>query len=151
MELTLLKTKIVLEKIWLAIKCYWKDIAFAGILLYLVFFAKQKIDLSRQLMKEWDDARKAYQENIDRLNQTIQGEVATRRKIESDFQNLIERINTEHDEEVKKIALVREEEIKKLIKKHQNNPVALAQTMNDLFGIPVMPVPSVRQPWEPPQ
>ena len=62
---------------------------------------------------------------------------------------MIERINKEHSDEIKRIATVKEEEIKNLIKKHQNNPVLMAQTINEIFGIPVMQISQQRQAWEP--
>jgi DNA anti-recombination protein RmuC len=151
MELTFLKVKTFLEKALLFVKLYWKLILVSIGLIYLILFVKRKNDLVVELLAQRERMRKEHQDNIDRLNQQIQTEVAVRRKIESDFQNLIERINREHNEEIKRIASVREQEIKALIAKHHNDPVIMAQTINDLFGIPVMPVPTERQPWEPQQ
>lgn len=149
MELTLLKTKTFLAKALSIVKLYWKEALFLIALTYLAFFVKKKNDLISELLAQRERTRIEHLENIDRLNQQIQTEVATRRKIETDFQSLIERINREHDDQIKRIATIREEEIKALIKKHQNNPVVMAQTINDLFGIPVMPIPTERQVWEP--
>lgn len=151
MELTFLKVKTFLEKALLFVKLYWKLILVSIGLIYLILFVKRKNDLVVELLAQRERMHKEHQDNIDRLNQQIQTEVAVRRKIESDFQNLIERINREHNEEIKRIASVREQEIKALIAKHHNDPVIMAQTINDLFGIPVMPVPTERQPWEPQQ
>lgn len=151
MELATLKLKVFFEKLWTFLKLYWKELVFLALFVYLLVFVKRKTDLVNDLLAEREATRIAYQQNIDRLNQVIQTETATRRKIESDYQALIERINKEHADEVKRIAEVRAEEIKELIKKHQNNPVLMAQTINDLFGIPIMAIPNERQTWEPQQ
>lgn len=151
MELTLLKTKTFAAKALSFMKLYWKEALFLVALFYLVLFVKRKNDLIVELLAQRERMRKEHQENIDRLNQQIQTEIAVRRKIELDFQNLIERINREHSDEIKRIASVREQEIKALIAKHHNDPAIMAQTINELFGIPVMPVPTERQPWEPQQ
>lgn len=151
MELKSLALKTFFEKVWLYIKLYWKELAFTIAIVYLLFFVKKKNNMIQELIEQRQRERIAHQQNVDRLSQQIQAEVALRRKIDSDFQALIERINKQHSDEVKRIASVRAEEIKKLIAKHQNNPVLIAQSINGLFGIEVMPVPTEVQPWEPNQ
>jgi len=151
MELALSKLKAFSAKAWFFLKLYWKEFAFAVVLFYVLFFVKQKTNLIEELIQDREKIRKEHKENIDRLNQQIQNEIATRRKIESNFQELIERISKQHSDEIKRIASVREEEIKALIRLHQNDPVLMARTINDLFGVPVMTLPTDRQPWEPQQ
>lgn len=150
MELVWSQLKTFFAKVWAFAKLYWKELVFL-VLFFLLFFVKQKTNLIEALLREREKTRKEHKENIDRLTQQIQNEIASRRKIESDFQAFIERINKEHSDEIKKIGLVREAEIKELIRRHQNNPTMMAQTINDLFGIPIMVVPTDRQPWEPQQ
>jgi hypothetical protein len=149
MELIWIKTKTFALKVWEFIKLYGKEIIFIVLIIYAFVLVKSKTKLIEQLLEERKQVRKAHQENIARLTQQIEIEQAARRKIESDYQTLIERINKEHNDEIKRIAAVKEEEIKALIKKHQNNPVLMAQSINSIFGIPVMPVPEQRQDWEP--
>jgi len=151
MELTLLKIKTFLAKVLSFFKLYSKEVLFLAVLAYLVFFVKKKNDLINELASKRERSRIEHIENIDRLNQQIQSEIATRRKIESDFQTLIDRIKKDHADETIRITFVRAEEIKRLIRQYQNNPVVMAQSINELFGIPVMPVSDVRQPWEPEQ
>lgn len=148
MELVLARLKTFFAKAHAFAKLYWKEFVFAIALVYLFCFVKQKNNLIEELLRERETTRKEHKENVDRLNQQIQTEIATRRKVESDFRTLIDSINKQHTDEIKRIALVREEEIKELIRRHQNNPTIMAQTINDLFGIPVMAVPTDRQSWE---
>ena len=149
MELALSKLKVFSAKAWSFLKFYWKEFAFAVVLVYLLFFVKQKTNLIEELIQGREKIRKEHKENIDRLNQQIQNEIATRRKIESNFQELIERISKQHSDEIKRIASVREEEIKALIRLHQNDPVLMARTINNIFGVPVMTLPTDKQSWEP--
>lgn len=138
-----------MQRLWTYTKLYWKELVFAVVLVYLFVFVKQKMDIIKALLADRDSVRKKHQENIDQLNQAVETETAARRKLESDYQTLIAQINQEHSDEIKRIAVVRSEEIKALIKKHQNNPVVMAQTINSLFGIPVMLTPETKQSWEP--
>jgi hypothetical protein len=149
MELALLKLKVFMQRLWTYTKLYWKELVFAVVLVYLFMFVKQKMDIIKALLADRDSVRKKHQENIDQLNQAVETETAARRKLESDYQTLIAQINQEHSDEIKRIAVVRSEEIKALIKKHQNNPVVMAQTINSLFGIPVMLTAETKQSWEP--
>lgn len=144
-----IKTKTFALKVWEFIKLYGKEVLFIALIAYAFVLVKNKSNVIEQLLAEREQARKAHQENISRLTQQIEVEQAARRKIESDYQTLIERINKEHNDEIKRIAAVKEEDIKALIKKHQNNPVLMAQTINQIFGIPIMPIPEQRQDWEP--
>lgn len=149
MELIALKIKIFTQKLWSFIKAYFKEIGFAIIFIYLIIFVKNKTDIINQLLKDRESSRKAHQENINNLTNQILNEQARRRKIESDFRDLIDTINKNHEEEVKRIATVRAEEIKSLIEQHQNDPVKMSETINNLFGIPVMQTPTEKQTWEP--
>jgi len=149
MELVWIKIKTFILKVWEFLKLYSKEIFFIVLISFAFFLVKNKVEMIDQLLAERDATRKAHQENIARLTQQIEIEQAARRKIESDYQSMIERINREHSEEIKRIAVVKEEEIKILIRKHQNNPVLMAQTINSIFGIPVMQIPEQKQNWEP--
>ena len=144
-----IKMKTFALKFWEFVKLYGKEVVFIVLLVYGFFLFKNKTQLIEQLIQERNAARRDHQENIARLTRQIELEQAIRRKIESDYQELIQRINTEHDEQIKKIALIKQEDIKTLIKKHQNDPVVMAQTINAIFGIPIMPITQERQPWEP--
>ncbi len=149
MELTLIKAKAFFYKLLMFAKLYWKEFIFGAILLYTLFFAKQKADLVNKLIEERGATRKAHQENIDKLTQQIRTEIETRHKIEIEFRSLVEKINQEHSEEVQRIALEHATQIKELVKLHQNNPELMGKTINDLLGIRVMSVSTERQPWEP--
>ena len=135
MELKRLQVKLFFAKVFAFLKEHWLDFVFGIILLYAVVVVKQKQDQINRMLEEQNRTREANRQNIDELANRIEQEIAKRRKIESDFQDLIKKINERHDEELKHIASVRQEEIKQLIERHQNDPVRMAQTLNQLFGI----------------
>lgn len=135
MELKRLQVKLFFAKVFAFLKEHWLDFVFGIILLYAVVVVKQKQDQINRMLEEQNKTREANRQNIDELANRIEQEIAKRRKIESDFQDLIKKINERHDEELKHIASVRQEEIKQLIERHQNDPVRMAQTLNQLFGI----------------
>ena len=148
MELTLLKVKLFFIKVWSFIKLYGLEILFGSMALYAMFLVKNKTDVIKQLLTEQAAIRKAHQENIDELTKQLESEISKRQKIERDHAELLRVIDARHDEELKRIAQVRDKEIKNLIAEHQNDPRRMAQTINDLFGIPVMEVPAEKQNWE---
>lgn len=148
MELTLLKVKLFFAKVWSFIKLYGLEILFGSMALYAMFLVKNKTDVIKQLLTEQAAIRKAHQENIDELTKQLESEISKRQKIERDHAELLRVIDARHDEELKRIAQVRDKEIKNLIAEHQNDPRRMAQTINDLFGIPVMEVPAEKQNWE---
>lgn len=148
MELNLLKIKLFFTKLWAFLKLYGLELLFGGIAIYTMFLVKNKSDVIQHLLAEQEAIRKAHIENIDGLTKQLETEVSKRQKIERDHAELLRVIAARHDEELSRIAKVREKEIKDLFTKHQNDPRRMAQTINDLFGIPVMEVPPEKQTWE---
>ena len=138
MELKLLQLKLFFAKVVAFLKEHWLDCVFGVILLYAIVVVKQKQDQINKMLEEQNKTRDANRQNIDELVNRIEQEIAKRRKVESDFQELIKKINERHNEELKRIASVKQEEIKQLIERHQNDPVRMAQTLNELFGIQIM-------------
>ena len=148
MELMLLKVKLFFAKIWCFLKMYGVQLLFGFTAICAIILAKNKSDVIQHLLAEQEAARKAHIENIDGLTKQLETEVSRRQKIERDHAELMRVIDARHDEELNRIAKVREKEIKDLITEHQNDPRRMAQTINDLFGIPVMEVPPEKQTWE---
>jgi len=148
MELMILKVKLFFAKFWSFLKMYGVQILFGFAAICAMLLAKNKSDVVQHLLTEQEAIRKAHIENIDGLTKQIETEVSKRQKIERDHAELLRVIDARHDEELNRIAKVREKGIKDLIGQHQNDPRRMAQTINDLFGIPVMDVPPEKQTWE---
>lgn len=148
MELILLKIKLFFAKLWAFLKLYGVQLLFGFTALAAMVLVKNKSDVIQHLLAEQEAVRKAHIENIDGLTKQLETEVSRRQKIERDHAELMRVIDARHDEELNRIAKVREKEIKDLISEHQNDPRRMAQTINDLFGIPVMEVPPEKQTWE---
>lgn len=142
MELKLLQIKLVWIKVWGFIKSHWIEIFFALMAIYTVLLAKKKQDVINQLIADQEALREQHKKNIDDLTTQIEGQISQRRKIESDYQALVTAINARHDQQIKDIAKVKEQEIRDLIAKHQDDPTKMAETINELFGIPIMGVTS---------
>jgi DNA anti-recombination protein RmuC len=140
MELKLLQIKLFFVKIAAFVKVHWVEIFFALTALYVYIFAKQKQAVIEQLISEQQKIREQHKKNIEDLTKQIEEQITQRRKIESDYQNLIKQINERHDQQIKDIAKVKEKEIKELISKHQGDPTKMAMTINELFGIPILGV-----------
>ena len=140
MELKLLQLKLVLIKVWGFLKAHWMEAFFILMGLYAVFVLNQKQDLIEQLLDEQNKLREQHKKNVDDLAKQLEEQIAQRRKIESDFQDLIKQINARHDQQIKDIAKVKEKEIRELIAKHQGDPTKMAMTINELFGIPILGV-----------
>lgn len=148
MELTLLRVKLFFAKLWAFLKLYGVQLLFGITAVAAMFLVKNKSDVIQHLLAEQEAIRKAHIENIDGLTKQLETEVSKRQKIERDHAELLRVIDARHDQELNHIAKVREKEIKDLITEHQNDPRRMAQTINDLFGIPVMEVPPEKQTWE---
>jgi hypothetical protein len=148
MELILLKVKLLFAKLWAFFKMHGIQLLFGITAITSMFLLKNKSDVIQHLLAEQEAIRKAHIENIDGLTKQLETEVSKRQKIERDHTDLLRVIAARHDEELNRIAKVREKEIKELFTKHQNDPRRMTQTINDLFGIPVMDVPPEKQTWE---
>ena len=135
MELKKLEIKLFFEKIRAFLKDHWLEIGFALVLFYAVVILKQKQDVINSMIDEQQRTREANQRNINELTQQIEEEIIKRRKIESDYQQLLRDIQQRHEKEMEKILKLKEKEIKEMIARFQNNPEQMAQSLFETYGI----------------
>jgi predicted solute-binding protein len=135
MELKKLEIKLFFEKIRAFLKDHWLEIGFALVLFYAVVILKQKQDVINRMIDEQQRTREANQRNINELTQQIEEEIIKRRKIESDYQQLLRDIQQRHEKEMEKILKLKEKEIKEMIARFQNNPEQMAQSLFETYGI----------------
>ena len=115
MELKKLEVKLFFEKVKAYLKNHWLEIGFALVLFYAVVVLKQKQDVINRMIDEQQRTREANQRNINELAQQIEQEIIKRRKIESDYQQLLRDIQQRHEKEMENILKLKEKEIKELI------------------------------------
>jgi predicted solute-binding protein len=135
MELKKLEIKLFFEKVRAFLKDHWLEIGFALVLFYAVVILKQKQDVINRMIDEQQRTREANQRNINELTQQIEEEIIKRRKIESDYQQLLRDIQQRHEKEMEKILKLKEKEIKEMIARFQNNPEQMAQSLFETYGI----------------
>jgi len=135
MELKKLEVKLFFEKVKAFLKNHWLEIGFALVLFYAVVVLKQKQDVINRMIDEQQRTREANQRNINELAQQIEQEIIKRRKIESDYQQLLRDIQQRHEKEMENILKLKEKEIKELIARYQNNPEQMSQSLFETYGI----------------
>lgn len=138
MELKKLEAKLFFEKIKGFVKQHWLEIFFGLILFYAVVILRQKQDVINRMVDEQQRTREANRQNIDQLTQQIEQEIAKRRKIEEDYQQMLKEIQERHDKENQRILEEKEKEIKEMMLRLHNNPRAIAQSLTDTFGIRII-------------
>lgn len=137
MELILLKTKSFLMKVWLFLRLYGAEILLGAALIYTILLVKQRNDIVESLIKQQKETREAHKKNLDTLQQQVEQEIQRRQNIEREHSNIVSQINEQHDNALKEIASARSKEIRALVEKHHDNPEKMAETINEVFGIPL--------------
>lgn len=137
MELILLKTKAFIMKVWSFLKLYGTEILLGAALVYTILLVKQRNDIVESLIKQQKETREAHKKNLEVLQQQVEQEIQRRQSIEREHANIVRQINEQHDATLKEIASLRSKEIRALVEKHHDNPEKMAETINEVFGIPL--------------
>ena len=69
---------------------------------------EQKEKTIEQLLDEQKKAQDQHQKDVDQLTRQIEDQITKRRKVESDYQDLIKQIQDRHTQEIQNIAKIKE-------------------------------------------
>lgn len=130
------------------IKKYWYLLAFASVTAYTLAFAKNKESLIENMMKERDAMLASHNTRIEEIQSGIEAERKRREEIERSYNDLVKTIEERKEERTQEILDANKSEIRSLIERNRNNPDAMAEAVNKLFGIAIVQQPVV-QPTDP--
>ena len=137
MELISLKDKLFFLKIYSFIKVNWMSLLLGVGLLYTAIVAKNKEDNIKLLISERERVNKEHQEILRNIQNQFENEIKKRQEIEKKYNDLMLKIKNEYDQGVIEIAETKKKEIKALIERNNENPAAMANSINQLFGIQI--------------
>ena len=138
MELISLKDKLFFLKIYSFIKVNWMSLVLGIGILYTMFIAKNKEDNIKLLISERERISKEHQQTLANIQSQVENEIKKRQEIEKKYNDLMDKIKNEYDQGVIEIAETKKKEIKDLIKRNHENPAAMANSINQLFGIQII-------------
>lgn len=136
--LTTLKTKLL----WLGekIKKYWYLLLFAATGVYVLAFAKNKDFLIEKMMQERDAMLAAHNTRISEIQAGVEAERLRREEIEKSYNALLRDIEASKQAKAQEIMAAHKEQIKDIIARNRNNPEAMAEAVNRLFGVSIVQV-----------
>lgn len=141
----------VRAKAW-ALKAYeiCKNYAALALMFVLLAFAilaaKNKQKTIELLATERQRLAETHRQQLESIQATVDREQTRRRQIEQQYNDLMAKIEREHDEGVRRIAAQHRSELRDAITRNQDDPDKMAVAINGIFGLPVVEIKPVSAP-----
>ena len=128
--LTLLAIKKIFKKIWIWLKHNWyiPAVIIYTLLLWMVFRKKEAAYKVLEVRNE------SYKAQIDAINKAYDIEIEERNKIIEKYNDLIDKLEKQYEEDKKELNDKKKKEVKKIVEKYHNKPGELAKIMADKYG-----------------
>lgn len=146
MNMNMLLTKMKAKLLWLGekLKKYWYLVLFAATALYALAFAKNKDALIEGMMRERDAMLASHNTRIAEIQAGVEAERIRREEIEKSYTALLRDIETSKEAKAQEILAANKEQVKDIIARNRNNPEAMAEAVNKLFGIMIVQTPAAK-------
>lgn len=118
-------------------------------LVLLVFFmiysfiaVKKRDRLYKQLMDEYQKQREQNRQQIEELRKIQQEQIAKQQEIDKKYREVVASIEQNYRDQLQSLTRAKEQEMRQIIERTHDDPVAMAQEINSLFGLPVYTPPT---------
>lgn len=116
------------------------------LLAFAILAAKNKQKTIELLATERQRLAETHRQQLESIQATVDREQARRRQIEQQYNDLMAKIEREHDEGVRRIAAQHRSELRDAITRNQDDPDKMAVAINGIFGLPVVEIKPVSAP-----
>ena len=124
-------TAIFWKKTWSWIKHHWY---FPVILVLIIIFSLSRTGSTKRLFELMETRREQHKKEVELLNQEAEDK---KKKVDDAIrthQEALEKVEKDHDLEVKNLEKEKRQELDMLIKKHEGSPDKLAEEVARLLG-----------------
>lgn len=132
--------------LWEKIRKYWYLFLFALVAVYAVSFAKNKEQIIENMMRERDAMLASHNARIQDIQAGIEAERKRREEVERSYNALIKNIEETKNARAQEILAANKEQLRTLIERNRQDPQAMAEAVNRLFGITIVSAPVLSPP-----
>lgn len=135
-----LRIKTSLLRIREFLKLHWKLLA-GGVAIVATIIVGSKVGLDdalKNILEAQQKAREEHKTNLAELQAKVDTEIQQRQFIERTYNDVVTKLETDHEAQTQNIAKTKEKEIKEIIARNKANPEVMATRLNELFGINVV-------------
>lgn len=147
MPIWLLKIWNVLKLVGTWLKGNWLIVLLGiGFVFTLVFLRRTAQD-NKNLVKQIQDQMNENRKNLEKMKEIQEEHLVKEQEINKKYREVLLKIEQDYKEQLKELDSKKQKELKNIIAANNNDPNAMAQQINQLFGITILPV-SVSPPEE---
>jgi flagellar motility protein MotE (MotC chaperone) len=122
------------------IKGNWALLLLGVGMIFALVVAKNKVNLYNQLMTEFQNQQAQNVRELEQLRSIQRDQLAKQEIINRRYQEVLDRIQQNYQEQLKTLDAHKESEIRRIISENHDDPAVMANEINSLFGIPIYPV-----------
>lgn len=107
------------------------------------FVAVSKRDgMYSQLMEEFRKQQAQNRQQLDELRKIQQDQIAKQQEIDRKYREVVASIEQSYRDQLQNLSRAKEQELRQIVERTHDDPSAMAQEINSLFGLPVYTPPA---------
>lgn len=109
------------------------------LLVYALIASKNKKDLYEQLLSEFQGQQAKNAKDLQDLRDIQQENLRKQEEINRKYNEVLDRIQKNYHDQLQNLDAQKEQDLRRIIAANHDNPTAMANDINILFGIPIFP------------
>lgn len=137
---------LIFSKIWNWLKIAgtwlkgnWLLLVISAGIVFGILFAKNKTDVIQQLLKEYEGQQRRNAEELNALRNIQKEHIQKQEEISRKYNEVLDLIQKNYQDQLRTLDVQKEQQLRQIIETNNNNPEAMATSINNLFGIPIYP------------
>ncbi len=110
-------------------------------MIYSLIAVRKRDGMYKQLMDEYRKQREQNRQQIEELRKIQQEQIAKQQEIDKKYREVVASIEQNYRDQLQNLTRAKEQEMRQIIERTHDDPAAMAQEINFLFGLPVFTPP----------
>jgi DNA anti-recombination protein RmuC len=95
-----------------------------------------------ELMEEFRKQQAQNRQQLEELRRVQQDQILKQQEIDRKYREVVASIEQSYRDQLQNLSRAKEQELRQIISRTHENPIAMAEEINSLFGLPVYTPPS---------
>lgn len=111
------------------------------VVLYSLIAVKKRDNMYKDLWEQYREQQAQNRRELEELRKIQQEQIAKQQEIDKKYREVVASIEQNYRDQLQNLSRAKEQELRQIIARTHDDPGAMAQEINSLFGLPVYTLP----------
>lgn len=112
------------------------------VIIYSLIAVKKRDNMYKDLWEQYREQQAQNRRELEELRKIQQEQIAKQQEIDRKYREVVASIEQNYRDQLQNLSRAKEQELRQIIARTHDDPGAMAQEINSLFGLPVYTLPS---------